>query len=158
MTYSYTDSNNCTNSTQIPVVVLESNIDPISITPNAYEICNGNSTTISLDNSNQIISGSQWVWYQGSCGTGQIIGTTTINNQISVSPTTTTNYYVRAEGGYCPSSNCIGVTIDVYTLETNLLEFDDVCGEDHPSFELIGGTPQVVFILVWEFQMVFLTQ
>ena len=141
LTYSYTDSNNCTNSTQIPIVVLESNIDPISITANAYEICNGNSTNISLDNSNQIISGSQWVWYQGSCGTGQIIGTTTINNQISVSPTTTTNYYVRAEGGYCPSSNCIGVTIDVYTLETNLLEFDDVCGEDHPSFELIGGTP-----------------
>ena len=61
LTYSYTDSNNCTNSTQIPVVVLESNIDPISITTaNAYEICNGNSTTISLDNSNQIISGSQW--------------------------------------------------------------------------------------------------
>ena len=29
--------------------------------------------------------------------TGQIISTTTINNQISVSPTTTTNYYVRAE-------------------------------------------------------------
>lgn len=139
ITYSYTDSNNCTDSTQFPVVVLEPNFDPISISANAYEICNGNSTTINLDNSNQLISASQWVWYQGSCGTGQVIGTA--NNQISVSPTTTTNYYVRAEGGYCPSSNCIGVTIDVYTLETNLLEIDDICGEDHPEFELTGGTP-----------------
>ena len=120
-------------------MILESNIDPTSISANSYEICNGNSTTISLDNSNQIINGSQWVWYKGTCGTGQIIGTS--NNQILVSPTTTTNYYVRAEGGLCPSSNCLGVTIDVYTLETNLLEFNDICGEDHPSFELSGGTP-----------------
>ena len=96
---------------------------------------------ISLDNSNQIINGSQWVWYQGSCGTGQIIGTSNTNNQITVSPSTTTNYYVRAEGGLCPASNCIGVTIDVYTLETHLNEFDDICGEDYPVFELTGGSP-----------------
>ena len=139
VTYSFTDTNNCTDSVHVPIVILESNIDPTSISANSYEICNGNSTTISLDNSNQIINGSQWVWYKGTCGTGQIIGTS--NNQILVSPTTTTNYYVRAEGGLCPSSNCLGVTIDVYTLETNLLEFNDICGEDHPSFELSGGTP-----------------
>jgi gliding motility-associated-like protein len=141
ITYSFTDSNNCSNSTQFPVVILEANIDPVSISSNAYEICNGNSTTINLDNSNQIINGSQWVWYQGSCGTGQIIGTSTTNNQITVSPSTTTNFYVRAEGGLCPASNCIGVTIDVYTLETHLIEFDDICGEDYPVFELIGGSP-----------------
>ena len=94
-----------------------------------------------MDNSNQIISGSQWVWYEGNCGTGQTIGTSNINNQITVSPSTTTNYYVRAEGGLCSASNCIGVTIDVYTLETNLSEFDDICGEDYPVFELKDGTP-----------------
>jgi hypothetical protein len=120
VTYSYTDSNNCTSSTQFPVVVLEANIDPISISANLYEICNGNSTTISIDNSNQLINGSQWVWYKGSCGTGSLIGSTTTNNQITVSPSTTSNYYVRSEGGLCPASNCIGLTIDVYTLETHL--------------------------------------
>ena len=141
VTYSYTDSNNCTNSTQFPVVVLEANIDPISISANLYEICNGNSTTISIDNSNQLINGSQWVWYKGSCGTGSLIGSTTTNNQITVSPSTTSNYYVRSEGGLCPASNCIGLTIDVYTLETHLGEFDEICGEDHPIFELEGGNP-----------------
>jgi len=141
VTYSYTDSNNCTNSTQFPVVVLEANIDPVSISANLYEICNGNSTTISIDNSNQLINGSQWVWYKGSCGTGTLISSTTTNNQITVSPSTTSNYYVRSEGGLCPASNCIGLTIDVYTLETHLSEFDKICGEDHPIFELEGGSP-----------------
>ena len=141
VTYSYTDSNNCTSSTQFPVVVLEANIDPVSISASLYEICNGNSTTISMDNSNQLINGSQWVWYKGSCGTGSLIGSTTTNNQITVSPSTTSNYYVRSEGGLCPASNCIGLTIDVYTLETHLSEFDKICGEDHPIFELEGGNP-----------------
>ena len=58
-----------------------------------------------------------------------------------MSPSTTSNYYVRAEGGLCPASNCIGVTIDVYTLETHLSEFDKICGEDYPIFELEGGSP-----------------
>lgn len=141
VTYSYTDSNNCTSSTQFPVVVLEANIDPVSVSASLYEICNGNSTTISIDNSNQLINGSQWVWYKGSCGTGSLIGSTTTNNQITVSPSTTSNYYVRSEGGLCPASNCIGLTIDVYTLETHLSEFDKICGEDHPIFELEGGNP-----------------
>ena len=141
VTYSYTDSNNCTNSAQFPVVVLEANIDPVSINASLNEICNGNSSTISIDNSNSLINGSQWVWYEGSCGTGTLIGTTTTNNQISVSPSTTTNYYVRAEGGLCPASNCIGLTIDVYTLETHLSELDDICGDDSPEFELEGGNP-----------------
>ena len=94
-----------------------------------------------MDNSNQLINGSQWVWYKGSCGTGSLIGSTTTNNQITVSPSTTSNYYVRSEGGLCPASNCIGLTIDVYTLETHLSEFDKICGEDHPIFELEGGNP-----------------
>ena len=46
-----------------------------------------------------------------------------------------------AEGGLCPASNCIGVTIDVYTLETHLNEFEKICGDDAPIFELSGGNP-----------------
>tara|TARA_B100000767_G_scaffold87325_1_gene83933 strand:- start:733 stop:2835 length:2103 start_codon:yes stop_codon:yes gene_type:complete len=141
ITYTLTDSNNCVDSTQFQVVVLEPNIDPSLIDANLYEICNGNSSTISLDASNQIINGSQWFWYKGSCGTGDLIGSTITNNQITVSPSTTSNYYVRAEGGLCPASNCIGVTIDVYTLEAHLNEFEDICGDDYPLFDLEGGSP-----------------
>ena len=141
VTYTYSDSNNCTDSTQFQVVVLEPNIDPSLIGANLYEICNGNSSTISLDPSNQIINGSQWFWYKGSCGTGDLIDSTISNNQITVSPLTTSNYYVRAEGGLCPASNCVGVTIDVYTLEAHLNEFEDICGDDYPRFDLEGGSP-----------------
>ena len=108
---------------------------------NLYEICNGNSSTISLDASNQIISGSQWFWYKGSCGTGDLIDSTVSNNQITVSPSTTSNYYVRAEGGLCPASNCVGVTVDVFTLEAHLNELEDICGDDYPLFDLEGGSP-----------------
>jgi len=141
VTYIFTDSNNCTDSTQFQVVVLEPNIDPTLIRANLYEICNGNSSIISLDASNQIISGSQWFWYKGSCGTGDLIDSTVTNNQITVSPSTTSNYYVRAEGGLCPASNCIGVTVDVFTLEAHLNELEDICGDDYPLFELEGGSP-----------------
>ncbi|MDA7787413.1 gliding motility-associated C-terminal domain-containing protein, partial [bacterium] len=141
VTYTYSDSNNCTDSTQFQVVVLEPNIDPSLIGASLYEICNGNSSTISLDTSSQIISGSQWFWYKGSCGTGDLIDSTVSNNQITVSPSTTSNYYVRAEGGLCPASNCLGVTIDVYTLEAHLNEFEDICGDDYPLFDLEGGSP-----------------
>ena len=105
------------------------------------KICDGNSSTISLDTSNHIINGSQWFWYRGSCGTGVLIDSTVINNQINVSPSTTSNYYVRAEGGLCPASNCIGVTIDVYTLEAHLNELEGICGDDYPQVELEGGSP-----------------
>ena len=141
ITYTFTDSNNCTKSTQFPIVVLEPNKDPSFIDASLYEICDGNYSVISLDASNQLINGSQWFWYKGSCGTGYLIDSTITNNQITVSPSSTSNYYVRSEGGLCPASSCIGVTIDVYTLETHLSEIEDVCGDDYPLFELEGGNP-----------------
>ncbi len=148
ITYSYTDGNGCSDSAIENIVVLESNPAPVSINASSTQICNGASTTIWLDSlSNVLITGRMWVWYEGACGAGVPIDTTyndTISGQdtsIVVSPSTTTNYYVRAEGGICDPSECIGITIDVYNLETNLLSFDDVCGVDAPAFALTGGIP-----------------
>ena len=147
ITYSYTDGNGCSASATENIVVLESNPAPVSINASSIQICNGASTNIWLDSlSNVLIPGRIWVWYEGACGAGIPIDTTynDINigdTLITVSPSTTTNYYVRAESGICDPSECIGVTIDVYDLETNLLSFDDVCGVDVPSFALTGGIP-----------------
>ena len=156
ITYTYSDGNNCVDSIQTTIDVLESNPDPILITASNYEICNGNSTTLSLDTNSTLISGSKWVWYKEACSTGTIIDTTEnldtlwvsqidgtykSLNYTQVSPSTTTNYYVRSEGGQCPPSNCIGLTVDVYTLETTLNKFNDVCGLATPSFSLKGGNP-----------------
>ena len=142
ITYTYNDGNNCVDSAQVDITVLQNNPDPNVLTASYYEICNGNSTTISLDTSSSLSTGSVWVWYEDACGTGDIIDTTyNSTNGITVSPSTTTNYYVRAEGGMCPPSNCIGVTVDVYTLSTHLDKFETLCGEATPSFNLSGGDP-----------------
>ena len=142
ITYTYNDGNNCVDSAQVDITVLQNNPDPSVLTASYYEICNGNSTNISLDASSSLSPGSVWVWYEDACGTGDVIDTTyNSSNGITVSPSTTTNYYVRAEGGFCPPSNCIGVTVDVYTLTTHLDKFETLCGEATPSFNLSGGDP-----------------
>ena len=142
ITYTYNDGNNCVDSAQVDITVLQNNPDPNVLTASYYEICNGNSTYLSLDTSSSLSTGSVWVWYKEACGTGDIIDTTYNSiNGITVSPSTTTNYYVRAEGGMCPPSNCIGVTVDVYTLSTHLDKFETLCGEATPSFNLSGGDP-----------------
>ena len=58
-----------------------------------------------------------------------------------MSPSSTTNYYVRTEGGECGPTECIGITVSVYTLETNLLSYENVCGSATPPFNLTGGIP-----------------
>ena len=156
ITYTYNDGNNCVDSTQVDITVLQNNPDPNILTATEYEICNGNSTTIYLDTASELSQGSVWVWYEEACATGSIIDTTEnqdtlwtnqaagtyyTTNSIIMSPSTTTNYYVRAEGGLCAPSNCIGVTIDVYTLSTHLDKYESLCGEATPSFNLSGGDP-----------------
>ncbi len=156
ISYTYTDDNNCTSTVQTTIDVLEKNPDPILLSATSYEICNGNSTIISLDTNSTLLSGSHWVWYEEACSTGAVIDSTDnldtlwVNqientyssvNFIQVSPNTTTNYYLRAEGGECPPSNCIGLTVDVYTLETHLGKFNDICGVATPNFDLKGGDP-----------------
>ena len=147
ITYTYTNSFGCIDSVAENLVVFESNPSPINILATGRSICNGSSTRIWLDSlSNTLYSGRMWVWYEGACGAGVPIDTTyndtTIGDtSIVVSPTTTTNYYVRAEGGICDPSECIGITIDVHDLETDLLVQDSVCGIDVPAFLLTGGIP-----------------
>lgn len=64
--------------------------------------------------------GGQYVWYTAGCGTGTPIGTGT---SITVEPTTTTSYFVRAEGA-CNNSICAATAITVAcALPTDLIYF-----------------------------------
>ena len=68
-------------------------------------ICAGDSVTLSITSGN-LNSNNLWRWYSGTCG-GTTLGTGT---SITVTPTTTTNYYVRGEGGNCSTlSTCSSV-------------------------------------------------
>ena len=55
ITYTYNDGNNCVDSAQVDITVLQNNPDPNVLTASYYEICNGNSTNISLDTSSSYL-------------------------------------------------------------------------------------------------------
>lgn len=71
-------------------------------------ICNGNSTTLSINTGN-LNDASDWQWYTSSCG-GTSAGSGT---SINVSPNTTTMYYVRGEGGCVSAGSCASVEVVV---------------------------------------------
>ncbi len=91
-------------------------------------ICNGNSTTLSIA-SGTLNDATNWQWYSTSCG-GVSVGSGT---SINVSPTTTTTYYVRGEGGCVTASTCGNITITVnptYTINASA----SICQGDTYTF------------------------
>lgn len=72
-------------------------------------ICRGYSTRLCVSGG-RLASGASWKWYSGSCG-GTYVGT---GSCITVSPSSTTTYYVRAEGGVCEEvTSCASLRVTV---------------------------------------------
>ncbi len=84
-------------------------VAPSSISASATLICTGGSVTLDVAGGS-LGTGASWEWYRGSCG-GTYIGSGT---SITQSPTSTTTYYVRAEGT-CNTTACASVTVTVTT-------------------------------------------
>lgn len=78
---------------------------PTSITITNNNTCNSTSKTLTLVGGTLGV-GSSWKWYSGSCG-GTYVGT---GVSITVSPTSETTYYVRAEGS-CNTIDCLSATV-----------------------------------------------
>lgn len=89
------------------VVVNTQSTAPTSITASNLNVCAGSQTTLSV-NGGSLGTGSDWRWYIGSCG-GQLVGG---GPSITVSPQSTANYFVRAEGP-CNTTTCASVVISV---------------------------------------------
>ena len=87
----------CTNS-----------IAPTSASANPSNISSGGSSILTV-NGGSLGTGALWKWYANGCGTGSSIG---IGSSITVSPTSTTTYYVRAEGT-CNTTSCVSITVTV---------------------------------------------
>lgn len=80
---------------------------PTSAKASLMKICPGKQVTLSITGGT-LGSGASWKWYSGSCG-GTAVGT---GASIVVSPTTTTTYYVRAEGD-CNTTGCRSVKVTI---------------------------------------------
>ncbi|MFI5150470.1 MAG: gliding motility-associated C-terminal domain-containing protein [Bacteroidia bacterium] len=104
-----TAGNLCGQSAQIcyPVTISTPSTPAVSASANPNPICSGNPTTLSLSGGS-LGSGATWDWYSGSCG-GTLVGTGT---SVSVSPVTSTTYYVRASGT-CNTTACVSVTVNM---------------------------------------------
>ncbi|MBO6517749.1 MAG: PKD domain-containing protein, partial [Bacteroidia bacterium] len=82
----------------------------ISISPSSA--CSGTSRTISVT-AGSLNDATSWKLYTGSCGGTQI--DTTTGTTFTVSPTSTTQYWVRGSGGCATPSACDNATATVTT-------------------------------------------
>lgn len=89
---------------------LQVNVESKSLRPSAISkpetVYKGTKTTLSLTGG-RLSPGAEWEWYEGSCRSGNAIGT---GPKITVRPRRTTKYFVQAVGK-CESSDCITTTI-----------------------------------------------
>ena len=99
-------------------------IDPTGIDASpAQTTCPGNAVNLTVQGGS-LGTNAVWRWYRNSCG-DTLIGT---GNMISVLPSATTTYYVRAEGD-CNITACAQVTINVIPcviLPVDFLQFSAV--------------------------------
>ncbi len=112
---------------------------PTSVTASINPVCTGTSTTLTI-NGGVLGSGGIWQWYTGSCG-GTLVGSGT---SITVSPATSTTYYVRAEGD-CNTTTCVSITVNVVqNSDAGTSGTTAVCQDDTPFdlFTVLGGTPE----------------
>lgn len=116
-------------------------VNLLSIVPNGIlgssAICSGDNTTLTIDGG-FLGAGGVFRWYSGTCG-GVLVGTGT---SITVSPTVTTTYFVRAEGT-CNTTACASVTVAINTLSvapTGITGTSTICQGSSTTLTLTGGS------------------
>ena len=124
-----------TSCQQIDVIVLNGNVAPSGVSSNNNNFCIGDSATLSVTGGS-LVSGASWQWYENSCG-GVSIGS---GSSITVSPSTSTVYYVRAEGGACGNTACESIFISIQQVIVHMNPFDTLCGTGF-AFTLNNGEP-----------------
>lgn len=92
-------------------VLIQPSIPTLSATKNPLN--KGCSTTLSIT-AGDLRGATAWKWYTSSCG-GTLVGTGT---SIIVSPTATTTYYVRGDGGCQAGGACASITVTVNEVAT----------------------------------------
>lgn len=115
---------NTTSCTSITINVNSASTAPSSATANPTTVCAGTPVNLTV-NGGLLGTGAQWQWFSGSCG-GTAVGT---GASITVSPSTTTTYFVRA-AGTCNTTTCVSVTVNVDLSPTpsNAGSNQSVCG------------------------------
>jgi hypothetical protein len=111
VTYTTTDAYGNVGTHSFNVTLEEASVAPTSVSSDKpfSNICIGEGITLTVQGGS-LGNGASWKWYTGSCG-GTLVGT---GPTLTVSPTASTTYYVRAEG-LCNTTTCALVTVVVST-------------------------------------------
>ena len=132
------NSSGCFGYDTITITTKTLSIAPSEVSANRDTVCPGDSTTLTI-NGGSLGTGASWEWYSDSCG-GTHVG---LGSSISVSPNSTSTYYVRAEGD-CNTTSCANVTLNVNSLSTAPSEVsanpDTVCPGDSTTLTINGGS------------------
>ena len=125
-----------TSPSRASITVSTSSTAPTGAT-GTTTICNGSSTTLTVDGGSKGL-GATTEWFTGSCG-GTPAGT---GDAITVSPTTTTTYYVRYTGA-CNTTDCATVTVTVNTFSTaptGATGTTTICSGSSTTLTVAGGS------------------
>jgi predicted outer membrane repeat protein len=131
----YNGDCNATSCATVTVTVNTISVAPGGVTGNTT-ICYGNSTTLTVEGGLKG-TGAVTEWFTGSCG-GTLIGT---GDAITVSPASTTTYYVRYNGT-CNTTSCAVVTVTVSALSTaptGATGTTSVCSGGSTTLTVAGG-------------------
>lgn len=132
------------------VVNVKANSGPTTnITENpGSTICAGDNVTLTRSGGS-LGTGATWQWYTGPNGTGTNVGN---GNSITVSPATTTTYYVRAEGD-CGNTADFSQQIIVQSQSTAPAAVnataDTICNGLSTQLSITGGSAGTGATLQW---------
>lgn len=105
------------------------------ITTSSEPLCSGESTTLTVTGGS-LGTDASWNWYTGGCGGTSVDA----GSSITVSPGSSTTYYVRAEGA-CNLTNCVSTTVDVKSnsVAASSANSEDICPGESTSLSVEGG-------------------
>jgi len=131
----------------VSITVNQSSTAPTAIIPSTTQVCPGQNLTLSVQGGT-LAPGNTWVWYLNTCG-GQNVGSGSI---ISINPTATATYYVRAEGA-CGNTSCASINITVGATATVPSSIsasqNNICPGTSTTLTQNGGVLQNNDVWVW---------
>ncbi len=104
---------NTTLCQSVTVNVKIFSVAPVSASASVSTLCAGDQTQLSVGGGS-LGTNANWKWYAGSCG-GSLVG---IGPVVNVNTTSTTTYFVRAEGD-CNVTPCVSTTVTVNSVSTD---------------------------------------
>ena len=115
VTYFIAAAGGCVSfSTTASITINQVSVAATSATATPSSFCGPTNVTLRTVGGT-LAPGASWVWYSGSCG-GTRVGSGATLSLTGVS--TSTTYFVRAEGGTCSNSACVSTSVTINTIPT----------------------------------------